>query len=73
MHIVNSPIKDPVLQMRLKKQLSGGSVPHLLQIRTSEQRLDAQGSHHMNKHTYSTYMLIPKQMVLRDELPLAVD
>jgi len=52
MHIVNSPIKDPVLQMRLKKQLSGGSVPHLLQIRTSEQRLDAQGSHHMNEHTY---------------------
>jgi len=38
--------------MRLKKQLSGGSVPHLLQIRTSEQRLDAQGSHHMNEHTY---------------------
>lgn len=27
----NSPMKDPALQMRLKTQLSGGSVPHLLQ------------------------------------------
>lgn len=26
----NSPKKDPALHMRLKKQLSGGRVPHLL-------------------------------------------
>lgn len=26
-----SPMKEPVLQIRLKKQLSGGRVPHLLQ------------------------------------------
>lgn len=27
----HSPMKEPVLQIRLKKQLSGGRVPHLLQ------------------------------------------
>lgn len=32
------PMKDPVLHIRLKKQLSGGRVPHLLQMRT-ERRL----------------------------------
>lgn len=33
------PMKEPVLQIRLKKQLSGGRVPHLLKDRVNHSKL----------------------------------
>lgn len=35
------PMKEPVLLMRLKKQLSGGRVPHLLQKKYSEKTFES--------------------------------
>lgn len=39
----NSPMKEPALQIRLKTQLSGGSVPHLLQSQRWRTGLEVTG------------------------------
>lgn len=44
------PMNDPVLQIRLKKQLSGGRVPHLLQERVHRNKSARKT---LNQHTHT--------------------
>lgn len=50
------PMNEPVLQIRLKKQLSGGRAPHLLQERTVENK--SREILYVNTPTHSSYILL---------------